>query len=111
MLCGQDRTISGIKWSQNLLDGFDYFPPQSVRVLEKLALTARELTITFTMDARGKSRDQDVFRVHALSLQKVRRIAKEYKIHEEFVYFPQEGHVNETKENAADLHRVPNCTS
>jgi dTDP-4-amino-4,6-dideoxygalactose transaminase len=97
----------GLNGARIWLDGFDYFPPQSVRVLEKLALTARELTITFTMDARGKSRDQDVFRVHALSLQKVRRIAKEYKIHEEFVYFPQEGHVNETKENAADLHRVP----
>ena len=97
----------GLNGARIWLDGFDYFPPQSVRVLEKLALTARELTITFTMDTRGKSRDQDVFRVHALSLQKVRRIAKEYKIHEEFVYFPQEGHVNETKENAADLHRVP----
>ncbi len=67
------------------LDGFDYFPPQTLRVLEKLVLMTRELSITFTMDADQGSRDKDIFQVHALSLQKVRSIAKEYHLKEEFI--------------------------
>lgn len=67
------------------LDGFDYFPPQTVRVLEKLALLARDLTITFTLDTGQESRDKDLFRVHALSLQKIRKIAREHHMEEKFI--------------------------
>ncbi|HHY83616.1 MAG TPA: ATP-dependent helicase/deoxyribonuclease subunit B, partial [Clostridiales bacterium] len=68
------------------LDGFDYYPPQTIRVLEKLALTAREITISFTTEPDGESGDKDVFLVHTLSLQKIRRIAKEHHIKERFTH-------------------------
>lgn len=64
------------------MDGFDYFPPQSLRVIEKLALKARELTIAFTLELDHKSRDSDIFKVHALSLQKIRDIAEQHNIKE-----------------------------
>lgn len=66
------------------MDGFDYYTPQTVRVIEKLALLAQDLTITFTIGMDNSSQDQDVFRVHALSMQKIRRIAKEHHIKERF---------------------------
>jgi ATP-dependent helicase/nuclease subunit B len=66
------------------LDGFDYFPPQTLRVIEKLAVMAKELTIAFTLDAKHKSQGSDLFRVHTLSLQKIRAIAKQHNLEERF---------------------------
>ena len=70
------------------LDGFDYYPPQTLRVLEKLILITRELTLTFAMDFEQGSRDKDIFQVHVNSLQKVRKIASEYHFDEKFVHLP-----------------------
>jgi len=64
------------------MDGFDYFPPQTLRVIEKLILAARELTIAFTLEWDQKSRDSDIFKVHALSLQKVKEIAGRHNLEE-----------------------------
>ena len=77
----QSRYLSGARiW----LDGFDYYPPQTLRVLEKLAVMARELTISFTLEREQKSRDFDLFKVHALSLKKVRAIAGKHRLEEKF---------------------------
>ena len=79
----QSSFLSGARiW----MDGFDYYPPQTIRVMEKLAVLARDLTITFTVGLDDTGRDQDVFRVHALSLQKVRRMAKELHKKERFTH-------------------------
>jgi ATP-dependent helicase/nuclease subunit B len=68
------------------MDGFDYITPQTARIIEKLAVLAQDLTITFTIGTGDGSRDQDLFRVHELSMQKVRRIAKEHLMKERFTH-------------------------
>ena len=84
----QSSFLSGARiW----MDGFDYYPPQTIRVMEKLAVLARDLTITFTVGLDDTGRDQDVFRVHALSLQKVRRMAKELHKKERFTHLAGSG--------------------
>lgn len=82
----QSRYLAGARiW----LDGFDYYPPQTLRVLEKLAVMAEELTITFTMEQEQKSLNSDLFRVHSLSFHKIRAIAKEYHLKEQFTHLPK----------------------
>lgn len=68
------------------MDGFDYFAPQTVRVIEKLAMVAKKLTITFTLDIDKSHNDRDVFLSHALSLSRIRKMALHHGFEEHFIH-------------------------
>lgn len=83
----QSRYLAGARiW----LDGFDYYPPQTLRVLERLAVMAKELTITFTLEQEQENLNSDLFRVHSLSFDKIRAIAKEHHLKEQFTHLHKE---------------------
>ncbi len=74
-----------LKGSTIWIDGFDYLTPQMARVLEKMIPIAKEVTITFTIDGNPYSYDRDIFKLHEISMAKVRNIASEHKINIELV--------------------------
>ncbi len=99
----QSSFLSGARiW----MDGFDYYPPQTIRVMEKLAVLAQDLTITFTVGLDDTGRDQDVFRVHALSLQKVRRMAKELHKKERFTHLTGSGRGSSQDPGAPEIRHL-----
>lgn len=75
-----------LKGAQIWMDGFDYFPPQTVRVIDKLINLAEKLSITFTIGGDAGESDQDIFQIHALSLKKIRALARENNIEEHFTH-------------------------
>lgn len=64
-----------LKDAEIWIDGFQSFTPQICRILEKLMVTAKKITITFPMDFMGRERDGDLFKIPELTYRKVHEIA------------------------------------
>ncbi|MFA6697817.1 MAG: helicase-exonuclease AddAB subunit AddB [Eubacteriales bacterium] len=74
------------------MDGFDYFAPQTIRVIEKLTSLADQVSITFTIGSlEDQASDQDIFATHALSLARIRRMARENAFKEHFDHLSHRG--------------------
>ncbi|MGI6451955.1 MAG: helicase-exonuclease AddAB subunit AddB [Syntrophomonadaceae bacterium] len=81
------------------IDNFTTFSSQSLRVIEKLILSARETTISFCLDPSPFSRDHSLFKVSRYSFAKIRAIAREHGIPEEVIPVARkEGETSQTKE-------------
>lgn len=70
--------INSLIW----LDKFDYFPPQNLRIIEKLMLQAQEMTICLTGD-RNPGRDKDIFRSSRYCYERIHALAKQHGLKEE----------------------------
>lgn len=92
------------------LDGFDYLPPQNLRILKALMKTVSSMTMTFTYEGDGSGRDPELFLVHAQSFEKVHRLAEALGIQEEYIRLsrsPAEASVPELDHMEAQLYRYP----
>ncbi|NLK73470.1 MAG: ATP-dependent helicase/deoxyribonuclease subunit B, partial [Clostridiales bacterium] len=58
------------------VDGFDYFNPQTILLLEKLMLLAKEVNINFLLDDSIHVGDKDVFEVSKYSMSRCAEIAE-----------------------------------
>jgi ATP-dependent helicase/nuclease subunit B len=67
------------------IDGFQNFTPQRLRVMEKLALRVKNITITLTMELNSKERDRDLFHISQKTYLKIRAIAQKLKLKEEVI--------------------------
>ncbi|AKL96785.1 ATP-dependent helicase/deoxyribonuclease subunit B [Clostridium aceticum] len=67
------------------IDGFHVFTPQTLKIIEKLLLKAREVHITFTLELRGKEREKDLFQVPENTHLKIKKIAHQLNIEEKVV--------------------------
>ncbi|NLO83509.1 MAG: helicase-exonuclease AddAB subunit AddB [Clostridiales bacterium] len=75
-----------LKGARVWLDGFDYFTPRDIRVIDKLLALVKSLTITFTIGDEETDTDLDIFKSHQLSLKKIRALAEARRIEEQFTY-------------------------
>ncbi|MBB6217672.1 ATP-dependent helicase/nuclease subunit B [Anaerosolibacter carboniphilus] len=57
------------------IDGFNSFTPQIYRILEKLMLVAKRITVSFTMDFAGRERDGDLFKISETTYGRLHEIA------------------------------------
>lgn len=72
--------INSLIW----MDKFDYFPPQDMRIMEKLMLQAKDLTICLTHD-RHPGRDKDIFRTSRGCYEKMHALAMQHGLKEEII--------------------------
>jgi len=68
------------------MDGFTTFSPQSLKIIEKIVLLTRELTISLTLDYKNKVRDWDLFSLSRRSLHKIQTMANERDLSEEIIH-------------------------
>jgi ATP-dependent helicase/nuclease subunit B len=57
------------------IDGFNTFTPQIYRILEKLMLAAKRVTVAFTMNFIGQERNGDLFRISEAAYGRLHEIA------------------------------------
>ncbi|MDD3365235.1 MAG: exodeoxyribonuclease V subunit gamma, partial [Syntrophomonas sp.] len=67
------------------VDGFTTFSPQSMKIIEKIILLARDTTISLSMDVKRQARDSDLFTMSWRSFQKIQTIAREHGLAEETI--------------------------
>lgn len=79
------------------IDGFHIFTPQTLRVIEKLLLKAREVYITFTMELEGKDWDRDLFQVTRNTYLQIKEMVAKLNIRENTINLDLEKRENQKK--------------
>jgi ATP-dependent helicase/nuclease subunit B len=74
-----------LKDAQVWIDGFATFTPQTMKIIEKIMMLARDTTITFTIDFAGDGADSELFTVSQLAYNKVHEIVQRNGLQEERV--------------------------
>ena len=74
-----------LKNSEIWIDGFTTFTPQTYRILEKLIIMAKQVTITFTMEFYKQQRDGELFRISEKTYERIHDIALRYGIPGEII--------------------------
>lgn len=64
-----------LKGAEIWIDGFSTFTPQIYRILEKLMLAAKRVTVTFTMEFMRQERDGDLFKISEANYERLHEIA------------------------------------
>lgn len=67
------------------IDGFHVFTQQTLKIIERLMVKAKEVYITFTMELEGKEWDKDLFHVPRNTFLRVKKIAENLRICENLV--------------------------
>ncbi|MBP1761947.1 MAG: addB [Firmicutes bacterium] len=64
------------------LDKFSYFPPQNLRIIEKMMLQARDTTFCLTLDPQS-GRDKDTFKISQSCYEQLHALAVRHGLREE----------------------------
>jgi ATP-dependent helicase/nuclease subunit B len=72
------------------IDGFHIFTPQTLRIIEKLLLKAKDVNISFAMELEGIREDKDLFYVSQKTFLKIKETAQKLKIKEEIINLDKE---------------------
>ena len=64
------------------LDKFSHFPPQNLRIIEKIMLQARDTTFCLTLDPQS-GRDKDIFRISRNGYEQIHALAVRHGLCEE----------------------------
>lgn len=82
------------------IDGFHVFTPQTIKIIEKLLLRAKEVYITFTMELKGREWDKDLFHISQNTFLRIKKMAEKLNISEEIINLDIEkrNHLEKSKE-------------
>lgn len=80
------------------VDGFDYFNPQTILLLEKLMLLAKEVNINFLLDDTLHARDKDVFEVSKYSMSRCAEIADRNNLSYDTIHLSNDFRIESIKE-------------
>lgn len=80
LLIDSIEKASFLEGAEIWIDGFHLFTPQTLRIIEKLLLVAKEVYITFTMELEGGDRDRDLFHLPHNTFLRVKEMAQGLKI-------------------------------
>ncbi|MGV8147126.1 MAG: helicase-exonuclease AddAB subunit AddB [Alkaliphilus sp.] len=85
LLIEKIKEASFLKDSEIWIDSFHKMTPQTMKIVEELAKTAKEITITFTMDVGEDERSSDLFQTVKNTFNNTRKMAKRQNISEEIL--------------------------
>ncbi len=80
LLIGRIQKASFLKGATIWVDGFDFFNPQTLALIEKLMQSSDEVNFNFTIDSVPMCRDWDLFDVPRYTLNKCKEIAEKNHI-------------------------------
>lgn len=90
LLIERIEKASFLKDAEIWIDGFQSFTPQTYHILEKIMTTAKQVSITFTMEFSGQARDGDLFKISNLTYERVHEIAMKYGLSGEIIDLDKE---------------------
>lgn len=93
-----------LKDAQIWIDGFQSFTPQTYNIIEKLMTMAKQFTMTFTMEFKGKDKNGDLFKICDNTYQKIHDIALEYGLVGEVIDLDKEK--EEVLKKAAEIIHI-----
>jgi ATP-dependent helicase/nuclease subunit B len=92
-----------LKEAEIWIDGFYKFTPQNYRIIEKLMILTKGLSISFPIDFSGKNREGDLFKVPEAAFEEVQDIAMKYGIPGEIVDL---GKLNKNSANTPEMKHI-----
>lgn len=87
LLIEKIKESSFLEGSEIWIDSFHKMTPQTMKIVEELTSKAKEITITFTMDAEEDERSSDLFQTVKNTFNNTRKMAKRQNISEEILKF------------------------
>ena len=85
------------------LDGFNHFPPQKRRMIEKIMLQAQDTTFCLTLDPQP-GRDRDLFKISKGCHEQIHELASRHGLAEEVIRLDPEKRGQKNRPHASLMH-------